>query len=227
MAAMAFMTLFLSTACEMQENPVEESPAAINPADVRLSADMDVAEYESLYQKACEAAANSAGKTETISGKFGLDYSNLVTLNVGGAAYIRERSEWLSGASAGSTYIDGATFAALDASASHLVQLRVSDSWFFLRPVQITLLDKGGATANGLFNISTGEFLFLASGASGGSTVGNTSCGFITLGSLYGVVSPDWSRLGSGQYSIGFVAGCTPVLIGASASFYFTGNRVP
>lgn len=222
-----FMTTL--TGCKPNDDILTDGASPPQPAEVVLSPDMDSTEYLRYLDLAWQAVGEThgaSGKVNGISRNFNLTYSPTVTINVGGVAYSRPTSEWLSGASAGSVAIPPAVFAAVQGSASKLVRLEVFDSWFFLQPVRITLLDKGGFQAEGLYNRDTGEFLFLGVGGSAGGTVGNTSCGAVSLATLYGRVTPDWLKLNNGQYTVGFVAACdAPVLVVASATFPFTGLR--
>lgn len=222
--AVAAFTILL-TGCQPNhvtpETPMEE---------LDLSVDMDEVEYGEAMQLAMDKQAEQYGANPLAPGYWAFDktydltYDDIVRIAVGGAVYDQTRNEWLGGGSAGNVQIPPDVFAAIDAASPHKIRVQVRNSWFFLRSIRVTYLDQGNQVINGLYNANTREFLFLG-GNGGGGQVGNTACGAITIGAVAGNFSGDLSRIENGKYSVGFIAGCVPIFISASAEFTFDGEE--
>lgn len=221
--ALVFSVSFLSS-CEKE---VIE-PVAEVAEDIELDDKVSDERFLELLDVAEEKAMEKGDRQMqwAFDGEFELTYNDTVTIGVGGAIYNHTTDEWLSGGAAGNAQIPPAVFEALENSLPGHVRVQVQQSWFFLRQITITFLDQGNEVINGLYNANNGDYLFLGlNGANG--TIGNTACGLITMGAITGRLSADQLALNNGNFGMGFIAGCGPILLGANAGFTYEGVRIP
>lgn len=217
-------TVSLLSSCEKE---IIEPVAEVSE-DIELTKEITDDRFIEL-QEIAEQKAMEHGERQmqwAFDGEFELTYKDSVTIAVGGAVYNQTTDEWLSGGSAGNAQIPPAVFADLQESLPGHVRLQVQQSWFFLRQIKITYLDQGNQVINGLYNANNGDYLFLGlNGASG--SIGNTACGIITMGAVTGRLSADQLAINNGRFGMGFIAGCGPIFVGANATFYYEGVRIP
>jgi hypothetical protein len=226
--------LFLA-ACSREEIQPTASEAVIPVID--FSQDMSETDYLIAMDALQHPIKGPATQGPHLQGAlidrvFSLNYANHSLINIAGAAYDRPNDEWLAGANAGTVAISPALFAQLNAAATRSIRVRIDDNpfplftGFDLRNIHITMLDKGNQVIDGLFQVSTRQYLFLGAGNAVGGQVGSTACGAVSLGRLYGGFNPAYTSV-TGTIDNAFIAGCSPILIAASISFFFTGTLVP
>jgi hypothetical protein len=226
--------LFLA-ACSREEIQPASNDALVPVID--FSQDMSEADYLIALDALQNPVKGPATQGPHLQGAmmdrvFSLNYANHSLINIAGVAYDRPNDEWLAGANAGTVAISPALFAQLNAAATRSIRVIIGDNpypwWagFDLRNIRIVMLDQGNFVIDGLYQVSTGQYLFLGAGNPVGGQVGNTSCGAISLGRLYGGFNPALTTV-TGTIDNAFIAGCSPVLIAASISFFFNGAMVP
>jgi hypothetical protein len=223
--------------CKRDSDPREEAQKQVEA--LRIDAQMTDAEFRTTLDMVQHPSQSPDGDAQprlqgALANKvFTLAYQNHATITIGGAAYDRPISQWLSGASAGNVAISPTTFAQLNAALSHSVRVVIGDNpypWFTgfaLRSISFTLLDKGNQLFEGLYDVNTREYLFLGSGGSVGGPIGTTTCGAISLGRIHGYMNPG-INLTNGVITNGFIAACDlPILLTAGIDFYFDGTANP
>lgn len=223
--------------CEREANPADESREELE-ARINFSKEMTPAEFATaldLLQHPQGAPERVEPQLQGLTSNktYTVTTQNHARITIAGAAYDRPIDQWLAGASAGNVPISGEAFAALNDEVPHLIRVQIGDNpywwWpeFALRTITLTMLDKGNYVIQGIYNNATNEYLFLTTGPSGSGMVGNTSCGAITFGNLFGhVYRPTYNVLDA-ELSYGFIAGCAPVVVGASVMFFLDGTANP
>lgn len=189
--------------------------------------------YELVREKTDEAYGNLPQVQADVSNReYLLTYSDQVRLEVGGAVYFEDRGEVAGGTTVNGVVLPPELFEQLDASAAHQIRLQIRNpfDWthyvFGLRQVVMTVTDQGNQVYYGLYNVNSKEYLFLGiAGASG--NIGSLACGAIGLGRVYGKLANPYATLTNGEVSNGIIAGCFPVLVGGSVTFYYTGTELP
>ena len=224
----SLMAMLFVTGCTkevIRPNPV---PADFKIDEVDLSnPTMTETEFESLSSLAKEMAASPApdGEPELqayyISRRYQINYSPQVTIGIGGAYYDRTSAEWAAGANAGSTPISPELFAQLSGNVPQNIRLNLTWSWFPIWNINMVLEDQGNQVIHGLYDIRSHEYLFL--GVAGTS---NTDCGAVGAGRIFGKLPGQMTSITNGEHGYSFIAGCSPLVIGASINFYYTGTLI-
>lgn len=240
--ALLFLSLLLIGLASCQKEsvaPENTSDARLEELAAKFDKDMPDAEFAELYQLVDEKMREQTSASPTPQASYLSDreyeitYTNQVRIELGGAVYYEDRDVVEGGTTVGGIYLPPSVFEQLDGSAPHHIRLRIRSNpldWvqglFGLRQVIMTVVDQGNAVYYGLYNLSSREYLFLNVAGDGGN-VGNTACGAIGLGRVYGKAYAPYSALTQGEVGYGIIAGCSPVLIGASIAFIYSGAELP
>ncbi len=151
---------------------------------------------------------------------FKVDWTDQVRISVGGAVADKKRQEIHNGSKVGNVTIDPKIFAKMEQELGGPYYFKVEKYGIGdLRKVTLTDVKKN-TSIKGLYSVAKREFIF----ASAAGQRHNKNCGSVSLGTIKGKFSSDFNKLESGEFSLGFIAGCEPVLIGAGATFFFSGT---
>jgi hypothetical protein len=193
---------------------------------------MTEAEFKALYDRVGEVRMTHAADPSQPQAvwfyqnqRYQLTYSPVVTVGVAGAHYTASTNTLAAGATVGGFYVDPAVFNQVFSGLSQRIRLIIQPSWLDLTQVTIVLEDQGNATYNGLFNFASREYLFLGVGAAG-----NSSCGAIALGRVYGKVAnlnTTFQNIFAGQVGYALVLACHQGALAGSLGFSYTGVAIP
>lgn len=154
------------------------------------------------------------------TGQFNLSYSEKVKVQVGGVTVDKTKKEMHTGSKAGNVTIDPETFKKMEASTGTHFKIEIKKTGTGdLHDIYLTNMDQD-QKIKGLYNIKSHKFLFGSAKAEG---TANGKCGTIGMGIIKGNLTSDNKAIENGEFGMGFIAGCDPVLINANATFYFTG----
>lgn len=237
--AFAFMAVGIVglTSCTRDVNPREAIEDSYR--ELRVDSAMTAEQYQHTSELIHNPPAVPADVTVpptpqavTSNRVYNLTYANYATVTIGGVAYNNTIANWLAGASAGNVPINPSDFATMNAALTHQLRIVIGDNpipWWYeytIRPITFTMLDKGNyVLSGGLYTTDTRNYLYLGNANGAGGQVGTTSCGAMTFGALHGWMAPGYTST-TGNFSYNFIAGCWPVAISASVTFYFTGVAV-
>ena len=150
------------------------------------------------------------------SQEFILEFSDEVTIKIGGAKENKTTSEWEQGGKVGKHTIDAKTFASLQEATSGKFKIEIEKKKVgTLHALKATDLESG-KVVKGIYNDKDRKFTFgsAKSSKSGGATKTD-------IGVIKGQFSEDMLKIENGEFGIGFIAGQGAAIISASATFYF------
>lgn len=174
----------------------------------------------SLFLLFSPAFSYAQEKDLMFTGDFTFAYSDQVKIKAGGAVANKNRKEMQSGTRVGDVSIDPVVYKKMESEAGtrFRIEIKKSGSGNYREVTLINLQKK--QSIKGLYDITTREMLFATAK---GKKSGN-ECGSIGMGVVKGRLSSDMKKIESGEFAIGFIAGCNPVLVGASVTFYYKGT---
>ncbi len=163
---------------------------------------------------------NVHAQQNLFTGSFNLEFSDEVKIRTGSAAQKKSTSEWASGSKVGKHNIKPETFQKLQENVDESFSIEIRKKNFFGLHEMWATSSKTGKKTKGAYNSKTNEFAF---GSSKGSQGANKDCGSLEIGIVKGKLNADKSAIEDGEFKVGFVAGCKPVIVSADATFYYTG----
>ena len=153
------------------------------------------------------------------SKEFVLNFSDEVTIKIGGATQKKNTSEWENGGKVGKHTIDAKTFKSLQDATSGKFLIEIEKKKIgTLHGLRATDLETG-KVVKGIYNHKDRKFTF--GSAKSGKANGATKT---DIGIVKGQFSQDMTTIQNGEFGIGFIMGNGAVVISASAIFYFEAN---
>ncbi|MFI5205158.1 MAG: hypothetical protein ACHQF2_11735 [Flavobacteriales bacterium] len=169
-----------------------------------------------LFTSSFEAISQQ-DKELLFSGEFTFTYADKVKIKAGGVVTNKTRKELQTGTKVGDVAIDPAVYKKMESEAG--TQFRIEIKKYGkgnFREITLTNLQKK-QSIKGLYDITTREMLF----ATAKGKKSSNDCGSIGMGVVKGRLSADMKKIDGGEFAIGFIAGCNPVIVGASVTFYY------
>lgn len=156
-----------------------------------------------------------------LSADYQFTYSENVTVRVGAAVADKKRSELHSGTDVGNVKIDPKVYEKMEEQAGTSFHFEIKKYGLgALKEITMTNL-KNGQMIKGLYDAQSRKFIF----ATAKGKKQNDNCGSIGLGTITGQFSMDMKSITPGNFGVGFIAGCNPVLVSAGVTFYYTGAQ--
>lgn len=154
-----------------------------------------------------------------LNADFEITYKETVKVKVGAAVADKKKQELHSGTEVGNVKIDPKVYAQMEEQTGTSFHIEIKKyglgNW-----KEITLRNnKNNQIVKGLFDAGTRKFIF----ATAKGKKQNEKCGSLAMGAITGTLSVDMKKIENGEFGVGFLAGCNPILINASITFYYTG----
>ena len=154
------------------------------------------------------------------SKEFVLNFSEEVTIKVGGAAQKKNTSEWENGGKVGKHTIDAKTFKSIQEATSGKFLIEIEKKKIgTLHGLRATDLETG-SIVKGIYNDKDRKFTF-------GSAKSQKSNGATRtdIGVVKGQFSDNMQTIQKGEFGIGFIVGNGAAILSANAVFYFEARQ--
>jgi hypothetical protein len=150
------------------------------------------------------------------SGEFTLNFSDEVTIKVGGAKESKSAAEWEQGGKVGKHTINAKTFASIQQATSGKFKIEIEKKKVgTLHALKATDIESG-KVVKGIYNDKDRKFTFGSAKSTKSSGATKTDIGVIK-----GQFSEDMDKINNGEFGIGFIAGNGAAVLSANAVFYF------